>query len=239
MTESFDGLKTLIVIAASAGFLHTLLGPDHYIPFTVIARAKKWSIVRTSWVTVLSGLGHVLSAVILGILGVTFGVAVTRMEALDSLRGHIAGWALIMLGLIYFIWGVRKAIRNRPHTHFHIHEDEKAHAHTHVHHREHVHVHETEGTNLTPWILFTVLVFGPCEALIPILIYPAVKGNWLGIAVVVTVFGLTTIATMLGMVLASYMGLKAIPLGRAERYSHALAGATIFVCGIMVQFMGL
>jgi nickel/cobalt transporter (NicO) family protein len=239
VAESLEGLKILILTAASVGFFHTLVGPDHYIPFMVMARARKWSVARTGWVTILCGIGHVLSSVVLGLAGIALGMAVTRMEALESLRGNIAGWALIVFGLVYFVWGLRKAIRNRPHAHFHFHEDEKVHTHTHVHHEEHVHIHEAEGENLTPWILFTVFVFGPCEPLIPLLMYPAAKGSWLGVTWVTIVFGLTTIATMLGMVLASSMGLKFVPLGRMERYSHALAGATICMCGLMVQFLSL
>jgi nickel/cobalt transporter (NicO) family protein len=93
--------------------------------------------------------------------------------------------------------------------------------------------------SLTPWILFTVFIFGPCEPLIPLLMYPAAKGNMTGVVWVTAVFGAATIMTMLGMVLISSMGIKFIPLGRLERYSHALAGATICLCGITVQFLGL
>jgi hypothetical protein len=32
----------LLVTALSVGFMHTLLGPDHYVPFIVIGRARRW-----------------------------------------------------------------------------------------------------------------------------------------------------------------------------------------------------
>ena len=35
-------LSALCVTAASIGFLHTLFGPDHYLPFIVMAKAKGW-----------------------------------------------------------------------------------------------------------------------------------------------------------------------------------------------------
>ncbi len=239
MIESILGLKGFPLLVVSIAFFHTLFGPDHYVPFTVMARARRWSAFRTTWITVLCGAGHILSSVLLGVLGIAFGVAVAKLEMLEGLRGDIAGWALIVFGLVYFVWGLRRAIRNRPHTHFHFHRGDKVHAHTHVHQGEHVHVHEDAAASLTPWVLFTVFVFGPCEPLIPLLMYPAAKGMWLGVVWVTIVFGLTTIATMLAMVLASSMGLSFLRLGRLERYSHALAGATICVCGIMVQFLGL
>ena len=43
-------IQILIVTAASIGFFHTLFGPDHYLPFIVMAKARKWSMVKTTWV---------------------------------------------------------------------------------------------------------------------------------------------------------------------------------------------
>ena len=47
------------------------------------------------------------------------------------------------------------------------------------------------------------------------------------------------IATMMGVVLVSQMGLKFLPLGRLERYSHAAAGAAVCICGLAIKFLGL
>ena len=228
----------LILTAASVAFFHTLFGPDHYVPFIVMARARKWSMAMTGWVTILCGIGHILSSVLLGFAGIALGLAVTQLKALESFRGSLAGWSLIVFGLLYFVWGLRKAIRNKPHEHIHFHGDE-VHVHTHVHQKDHVHVHSGDGTKLTPWVLFTIFIFGPCEPLIPLLMYPAAKGNYLGVVWVTVVFGVITIATMLATVLISSLGMKFVPLGRLERYSHALAGATICLCGLAVQFLGL
>ena len=92
---------------------------------------------------------------------------------------------------------------------------------------------------MTPWVLFVIFLFGPCEPLIPLLMYPAAKSNMLSVAAVASVFGIVTIATMLGIVMASYYGMSRLPLPRIERYSHALAGLTIFMCGGAIKFMGL
>jgi len=231
----------LLITAASIGFLHTLLGPDHYIPFIVIAKAQGWSITKTALITVLSGIGHVLSSVVLGFLGILFGVAVSRFESFESMRGDVAVWILIAFGLVYTIWGIRRAIRNIPHEHVHLHVDGEAHRHEHTHTREHVHVHEKNGrvVHLTPWILFTILVFGPCEPLIPILMYPAAKNSYAGLVAVVVVFSVCTIATMLALVLISVYGMGFVPVARWERFSHAIAGATILFCGIAIQVFGL
>jgi sulfite exporter TauE/SafE len=236
-----EELIVLTITAASLGFIHTILGPDHYIPFVAMARAGKWSIAKTTLITFLCGIGHIASSVLLGIIGIALGIAVTSLTSIESLRGDIAAWALIAFGLTYFVWGLRRAIRNKPHEHIHIHTDGDAHLHEHIHHEDHVHIHKTEAAkaNLTPWILFTIFVFGPCEPLIPILMYPAAKNSVGGLIVVTATFGVVTIATMLGIVLISIFGIRLLPTAPLERYSHALAGATIFACGLAVQFLGL
>lgn len=233
-------LSVLVFTAASIGFVHTILGPDHYLPFIVMSKSGEWSLRKTTLITFLCGIGHVLSSVLLGFIGIGLGIAVTKLEAVESVRGNIAAWAFITFGLIYFIWGVRQAIRNRPHKHLHIHGDGNNHEHEHVHSREHVHAHVEKGKkDFTPWVLFTIFVFGPCEPLIPLLMYPAAKGNYFDLALVTAVFGTVTILTMLAVVLISTFGISVIPTQRLERYSHALAGGTILLCGLAIQFLGL
>jgi nickel/cobalt exporter len=226
--------------AAGIGFIHTVIGPDHYLPFIVMARARKWPLLKTLAISFLCGLGHVLSSVVLGFLGLALGIAVTRLKGVESFRGGLAAWLLIGFGLAYFVWGLRRALRNRPHRHLHAHLSEAEHEHAHAHGSEHCHPHAEEGkANITPWILFTIFVFGPCEPLIPLVMYPAARHNTAGVALVAAAFGLATILTMLVIIALSSWGLSFVRLGRLERYSHALAGAMIFVSGLAVQFLGL
>ena len=233
-------LSVLIVSAASIGFFHTLLGPDHYLPFIVMSKSGDWSMRKTAIVTFLCGLGHVLSSVILGMLGVAAGILVTKLVPIESFRGNIAAWGLIAFGLVYFVWGIRKAIKNKTHKHVHSHSDRTSHQHIHTHSEEHSHVHAKKGkSNMTPWILFTIFVFGPCEPLIPLLMYPAAKSSTLGLILVTAVFAATTIATMMSIVMISAFGISFVQISKLERYTHALAGATILLCGISIQFLGL
>lgn len=142
-----EELTILAVTAASIGFFHTVLGPDHYFPFIVMARAGNWSAAKTAWVTALCGLGHVVGSVFLGVVGIALGVAVSRLGAVESVRGSLAAWGLIAFGLAYFVWGMRRAGRNTPHTHLHTHADGTVHAHEHVHGEEHVHARNCPGVN--------------------------------------------------------------------------------------------
>lgn len=232
-------ITLLAITAASIGFFHTLFGPDHYLPFIMMSKARNWSTPKTMLITFLCGVGHVGSSVILGIIGVSVGIALTRIEFFESFRGNLAAWAFIAFGLVYFIWGLRKAIRNKPHTHLHIHEDGTSHEHDHAHIKDHSHVHESKGKTITPWILFTIFVLGPCEPLIPILMYPAAKNNIGGLILVTLIFAVVTISTMMVVVYVTSTGIKLIPLKKMEKYSHALAGAIILFSGLGIQFLGL
>lgn len=235
-----NDLLILITAAASIGFFHTLFGPDHYLPFIMMSRSHTWSMRKTILVTIMCGGGHVLSSVVLGFLGVTLGIAVSRLEAFESFRGDVAAWALLSFGLIYFVWGIKKALRNKPHEHSHKHEDAVNHIHTHNHNEEHIHVHANKGKkNVTPWVLFTIFILGPCEPLIPILMYPAAKNSLFGLVLVTGIFGGITILTMLGIVLISVRGINIIPTKQLERYTHAIAGAVVSLCGISILFLGL
>lgn len=180
-----------------------------------------------------------MSSVVIGMAGIVFGVAVMKLETIESHRGNIAGWALLAFGLAYFIWGSHQAIKNKPHSHLHMHADSGKHLHSHSHAHEHAHIHGEGKKNILPWILFTIFVLGPCEPLIPILMYPAAKNSIAGLVGVTATFGIVTILTMFGIVMISSFGINFVPMGKLERYSHALAGATILLCGIAINFFGL
>ncbi len=233
-------IAVLAGTAASLGLIHTILGPDHYLPFIVMSRARRWPLSKTLLISFLCGLGHILSSVVLGFLGIALGITVARLEGVESWRGSLATWLLIGFGLAYFVWGLHRALRRKPHAHPHLHPDNNEHDHAHTHQAEHFHLHgRTKRANITPWILFTIFVFGPCEPLIPLLMYPAAKHNFFGVVLVTLAFGLTTILTMLVLIALSSWGLSFLPLGRLERYAHALAGAMILISGLSVQFLGL
>jgi len=265
-----DELQILILSAAFLGFIHTLLGPDHYLPFIVLSKARKWTQSKTLWITFISGFGHVAGSVILGIIGVALGISLSKLEAIESQRGNIVSWLLIAFGLLYTIYGIKKYITHGGHFHLpkflvpkkirnlhhlSVHNHESVHKHGHEHHHEHNHEHKSEHnhaethvhkhqhqpediTNITPWISFLIFVFGPCEVLIPLVIFPAAEHNTLGVIAVSIVFGIATISTMLITVYMGIKGLSFIKLKNGDRYFHLIAGLVILLSGSGMQFLG-
>ena len=191
------------------------------------------------FITFLCGLGHVLSSVVLGLIGIAIGISVTRLVSVESFRGNIAAWLFIAFGLVYMIVSIRNLVKKRKHNHSHFHIDGEKHVHEHDHHKEHTHIHQEEVVKTTPWILFIIFVFGPCEPLIPLLMYPAAENNISGAVMVSVLFSIVTISTMMSIVLAFKLGLNKINLKPVEKYSHLIAGAMIFFSGLAIQFLGL
>jgi hypothetical protein len=206
----------LAAAAVSIGCIHCLLGPDHYVPFVAMSRAGGWSWRKTILVTALCGVGHVFGSAVLGLVGIGLGAAVFKLETAEAARGDLAAWLLCGFGLAYFTWGVVYAVRKK-------------------HRHSHVHVRGDGKWGMTPWILFTIFLFGPCEPLIPLLMYPAAKANGWQVACVTGLFGSATLITMTSMVVLLRWGVQTIHLPRLRQYGHAIAGLVLLACGMAIM----
>lgn len=223
--------------AGSIALLHALAGPDHYLPFIALARARRWSRRRLLSVTALCGAAHVAASLLICALVLSLGRAAGLLERIETVRGEAAAWTLLGFGIAYTVWGIRRAARGRRHTHWHAHADGRIHRHPHDHRGEHGHLHDGRSSGaLTSWGLFLVFVLGPCEPLIPLLLYAAGVGGRLGVSMVAVVFGIVTVSVMSGVVLLGVLGLSRLRLAPLERYGHAAAGLTLVACALALRF---
>lgn len=218
------GSGLLLGLAASLAIVHTAIGVDHAVPFVVLSRLQHWSLRRTLLITGLCGFGHVASAVLIGLVAVALGLAAEQLAPLESLRGRLSLLILVALGLGYAALGAVRLWKNRPH--------------------HHVHLHEAKKRAVTAWTLFVVFVFGPCEALVPLLLAPGVMQDYGLMAGVIVVFGGLTIVTMLVLVTVGVLGARLVELERffgkrAAGVSEVMAGLTIAATGAAVSFFGL
>jgi len=228
---------SLLLAAFGVGVVHTVLGPDHYLPFIMLAKARGWTRLRTVLVTSACGVGHVASSVLLGGLGIVFGVAIGKLEIMESGRGNLAAWAIVAFGIAYALWGLRYALRTRTGLEAHVHGEE---VHIHSHGLSpHGHEHGRIAADTTFWTLFVIFVLGPCEPLIPLFALPASQGRWDVALLTAGVFGLATLMSMVGITLAGLEGLKLVNLGPLERWAHVAAGGIIAAAGLSVIYLGL
>lgn len=216
-----SSLTMLLLSALTLGFVHTISGPDHYLPFIVMAQTRKWTMAKTMWIVAICGLGHVLGSVVIGLIGIGAGIVVGKLEFFEGIRGSLASWMLFSAGVIYTIWAIIHRIRNPHHKHTHFGQEGS-----------------TKKT-MTFWVLFTIFVFGPCEPLIPILMYPAAELNIFAVGMVSLLFAITTIGTMMASTYLMLKGFSFVKLHKLESYQHILAGFTLLISGAGIIFLGL
>jgi sulfite exporter TauE/SafE len=235
-TLSAPQLGVLVASAAGVAVVHALAGLDHYVPFIALARARGWSWKRAAALTLWCGAGHVASSILLAMAGVAFGLGLPHIRFIEELRGNVAAWALIAFGAVYLAWGLKHA----RHGHSQRHAPGARLAGPSLGSTERACAPNVRPrANTTPWLLFVIFVLGPCEPMIPLVMYPAAQGSWANTGLVVLVFSALTLLSMLGMVMLGLKGIRLIPLDRFERFSHATAGATVMLAGGAIVFLGL
>ncbi len=224
-------IEVLLTAAIAISFLHTITGPDHYVPFLALAKTRQWSLLKTILWTSVCGAGHIGSSVLLGLGGAALGWSLSKISWLEGIRGGAAGWALIGFGLIYTFWGLYKV---RPHKHFDINDDGSMYVYEHDHDTL---VGPKERHVITPWVMFLIFVLGPCEPMIPLLYFPAAKNSWTVMLLLITVYTVFTLATMILMVILGYYGTTLLDTQKLKPYLHPLSGMAILLCGIGMVFM--
>ncbi|HEY5550698.1 MAG TPA: hypothetical protein VIK52_02330, partial [Opitutaceae bacterium] len=87
---SLAALAILLLSTAGVAVLHTLTGPDHYLPFIVMGKARGWTTRRMIFWTSLCGLGHVASSVVIAIGAVALGHGLERVQLIEEFRCNLA-----------------------------------------------------------------------------------------------------------------------------------------------------
>jgi hypothetical protein len=200
----------LAFAAASVGALHSI-APDHWVPFAALARARGWSAWKTARITLPCGLGHVTVSAALGVLALLLGLEMLRFvgQRLEAM----AGLVLMAFGLVYAVWGLRRAMH------------EKLHAHP-------------VDSSATAWTLFVLFSADPCVAVMPILFAAAPLGAGRA-AMVVLVYEAATLGAMIPLVLLSRAGAMRLRWHWLDHHGHSAAGGIIAAVGLAVTLLGI
>jgi sulfite exporter TauE/SafE len=228
-------IQLLLPAAASIALLHTIAGPDHYLPFIALAKTRNWCVGKTIFWVITCGCGHVWSSVLLGLGGAALGWSISSLQIVEGIRGGIAGWALLVFGLAYMIWGFWNIHKNKSHKHFDQYENGELYVYEHKHGQA---VQSSERHKVTPWVMFLIFLLGPCEPMIPLLFYPAAQASWSGMLTVIITYTICTLIAMIAMVLIGYYSINIFKSAVLERFMHPLGGAAILICGIGMVFIG-
>ena len=231
--EAMDPAALVYLTAASAtAALHALI-PDHWLPFVLMGRARRWSVAKTLALASASGMLHVFLAVGLGML--TYALGRGGAEALarrigESLEVLSAG-ALALFG---FIYGAASWQRERKHhpahpsagTHATSPEEES-------HHHGHLLEHWFKG-RLTGFSLVAVIGVSPCALAFPILLAAAASLGFSGVLMVAAGFGVVTMLTTLAITLVGVLSARRLDFPFLTRYGDLISGGLIGLVGTVV-----
>lgn len=162
---------------------------------------------------------------LLGLGGAAIGWSLSKMNWLESVRGGVAGWALLVFGLAYSLWGLAKA---RSHRHFDIYEDGRVYVYQHKHGEM---VPPAEKHAVTPSVLFIIFLLGPCEPMIPLLYLPGAKNSLPGMLLLIAIYTICTLATMMLMVVSGFYGFSFLQTWKLDRYVHAVGACLSLFAG--------
>ncbi len=229
-----NGFLLLLSSAIGISMIHTLTGPDHYIPFIALSKSGKWSLQKTIFWTVLCGFAHVLSSILIGLIGIGIGYTLIQFDVIESTRGNWAAWMLLVFGIGYTIWGFINLKQNKLHKHFEVNENADILVYEH---RDGEPVMPNEKFKVTPWVMLFIFALGPSEPLIPLLFYPTVEQSFYQVFILIAVYLVVTLLSMLLMVLVGYFSIQRFQFGWLEKYMSLLSGVVILICGIGMVFL--
>ena len=232
-------LTTLAATGFAVAFLHAAI-PTHWLPFVLVARARRWSRAKTLAVTMGAGLGHVSLTTLLGLAIAWLGFQLG--DRLGRAFPWIAGGALLAIGGYYFWRQVRGGgicHHHPPGSHHHA-DEHCGEARDHSHWEDELKDSALVSAKADDWAaiggLFVMLTLSPCEGFLPVYL-SAVQFGWRGFFALSAILAVAALAGMLLFTWLALLGFEKIEVNRFERYEAALLGAVFAVLGVIVMVL--
>ena len=199
--------------------IHALI-PNHWLPLIAVGKTEKWTQSQTLLATVITGVAHTLSTIIIGIVVGLIGYKLAAQYS--AISETIAPGILIGLGLIYIF----RDFHSRS-------------AHTH----EMKTLIKKPDQKKSRWVailtsLSIAMFLTPCIE-IEAYYFQAGAIGWLGIFIVSTVYLITTVMVMLILVYLGYKGATTFKSHFLEHHEKRVTGIVLIALGIlalMVKF---
>ena len=230
----------MAISAVTTAVFHILV-PDHWLPFVLIGRARRWGVRRTAAVSGVSSLVHVALSIFLGIVTLLVGREITEWVGHGLERA--SGALLIAFGASYAIWAWKKG------GHFHpggalLHSDADSEAcdgHEGPADATHLHYHADDGWirgkgGKSEWALAWIVGLNPCVLLLPLLMAVAEHGA-AAVAAVTLAYALPTVLLMIGLSVVGVAAARMLPVPAIARHMEALSGVLIALTGVAFFFL--
>lgn len=190
--------------------LHALI-PNHWLPVLAIGKKEGWSLAETSRITLIAGLSHVISTIVIGVLLGLIGEELSHH--LEKFTHVIAPAILILLGL-YFV---------RQHYRHHHFQVEKAKLEK-----------KTKASIITA--LVVAMFLSPCMEIEAYFLLAGTKG-WYMMALLALLYSVITITGMLIWVRVAYKGLIKLNWHKWEHNAGIITGLTLIATGFLSFFI--
>ncbi|WP_276484807.1 hypothetical protein [Paraflavitalea pollutisoli] len=200
------------IIAGSIliSLLHAVI-PNHWLPILAIGRKEGWDFAETSRVTLLAGMAHVISTVIIGILLGLIG---------KELSVHIEHYTRIIAPSILILMGLYFIRQHYTHHHFHLHTKEIK-------------------KKTKPSIILALVVamfLSPCLEIEAYFLLAGSKSWWI-LAGVAAMYSVISIAGMLIWIRIAYKGLLKLNWHKWEHNAGIITGLILISTGIISFFI--
>ncbi|MBL7756006.1 MAG: hypothetical protein JNL59_01385 [Chitinophagaceae bacterium] len=203
-------MTSLLIGSFLISLLHAII-PNHWLPVLAIGRKEGWSLAETTRITFLSGLAHVLSTVIIGLLLALIG---------NQLAGYIEDFSRIIGSAILILMGLYFIRQHYTHHHFHVNEKQL----------------NTKSKKALLISLIIAMFLSPC---MEIEAYFLVAGNngWRQFIIIALLYSTISITGMLIWVRIAYKGMLRLNWHKLEHNAGIITGCILIATGILSFFI--
>lgn len=203
-------MNSIFIGSLLISLLHAVI-PSHWLPLLAISRKEQWSLKETEQVTFLSGLAHVLSTIVIGILLGMIGIELS--DHIESFSHIIAPSILILMGL-YFVR------QHYTHHHFHLQKQKLA----------------GKSKSRIIGALIIAMFLSPCMEIEAYFLLAGAKGWWM-MGLIALMYAAVTITGMLLWIKLAYKGLLKLNWHKWEHNAGLISGGILIVTGILSFFI--
>jgi sulfite exporter TauE/SafE len=195
--------------------IHALI-PHHWIPIIAISKTEKWTNKEAIFATFITGLSHMVSTIIIGIIVGFIGIKLA--ESYSSITSIAAPTILLVIGIVYLILDLRA---KHHHHHFEI---------------EDIASQNKKSKTAILTSLSIAMFLTPCVE-IEAYYFQAATYGWSGILVVSAVYLIMTLLFMFGLVYLGLKGVNKLNLSYLEHHAKRITGIVLIVLGVVAYFV--
>jgi len=202
-------MLTLVSGSLLLSLLHAVI-PNHWLPILAIGKKENWSLREILNVTVISGLSHVASTLLIG-----WGLAFFGWELSQKYRSispFIAPFVLIIIGVVFIY-------RHHRHKHFHVDDPQ--------HHNSKLKIIGS---------LSLAMFFSPCLEVEAYFLAAGVQSLW-WTALLSAIYFFVTLLGMLIWVTIAYHRLSKFNWHALEHKAGIITGVTLIASGFISFFV--